>query len=88
MLVRGDRLSDSARRQVLSAFGYRWTHENEMRARSWCRQSGFDPPKIPLISDNQWLQEHAFHVVKNGSRLMRNRPHSEPAFLVETPSTP
>jgi hypothetical protein len=84
MLVRGDQLSESARRQVLAVFGYRWTIENESRARAWRRDVSLDPPRIPLIPDEQWLREHAFHVVKDGSRLMRNRPHAEPACLAES----
>jgi hypothetical protein len=88
MLVRGDQLSESARRQVLAAFGYRWTIENESRARYWCRQSGANPPRIPLIPDEQWLREHAFHVVQDGSRLMKNRSHAEPACMLEDGATP
>jgi hypothetical protein len=84
MLVRGDQLSESARRQVLAAFGYRSTIENESRARQWYRNASLDPPRSPLIPDEQWLREHAFHVVQDGSRLMRNRSHAEPACLAES----
>jgi hypothetical protein len=83
MLVRGDKLSESARREVLASYGYRWTVENESRARAWCRNGGFNPPIIPVITDAEWLREHAFHVVRDGSRLMVNRRHAEPACLAD-----
>jgi hypothetical protein len=85
MLVRGDQLSESARRQVLAAFGYRWTIENESRARQWSRQSRLICPSgFARITDQQWLRQHAFHVVQDGSRLMKNRSHAEPACLAES----
>lgn len=36
-----------------------------------------------LITDDQWLLEHAFHFVKDGSRLMANN-HAEPAYMAKT----
>jgi hypothetical protein len=85
MLVRGDQLGESARRQVLAVFGYRWTVENEARAREWSKRSGaIIPSRFARITDQEWLREHAFHVVKDGSRLMRNRSHAEPACLAES----
>jgi hypothetical protein len=83
MLVRGDKLSESARREVLESHGHRWTVENEARARRWHWAATIDPPRIPLVTDAQWLREHAFHVVRDGSRLMANRRHAEPACLAD-----
>jgi hypothetical protein len=83
MLVRGDKLSESARRQVLEAHGHRWTVENEERARRWHCAATIDPPHAPLVTDAEWLREHAFHVVRDGSRLMANRHHAEPACLAD-----
>jgi hypothetical protein len=34
-------------------------------------------------TDDEWLNTHAFHFVKDGSRLMRNRRYAEPAFMAE-----
>jgi hypothetical protein len=34
-----------------------------------------------LTTDDRWLAEHAFHFVKDGSRLHGNKPHAEPAYL-------
>jgi hypothetical protein len=80
MLVRGDKLGQNVRREVLSAFVRRWTFENAgaenvIRNRATCT----DP--IPLVSDADWLADHAFHVTQDGSRLMRNRRYAEPALL-------
>ena len=30
-------------------------------------------PILPLVSDEYWLAEHAFHFIANGSRMMANR---------------
>jgi hypothetical protein len=82
-LLKGDKLNSSQRQQVLSAFGYRWTKENETRARSWYKSSGFHPPMTALQTDDQWLKEHAFHFTKDGSRLAGNRKYAEPSFMAE-----
>jgi hypothetical protein len=84
MLVRGDELSESARREVLAAYGCRWTRENHGRAIEWRRRSGVVCPHgKPRQTDAEWLREHAFHVVKDGSRLMANRRHAEPSCLAD-----
>jgi hypothetical protein len=82
MLVRGDMLSESARREVLSAFGYRWTVENAGRSKSWFAHGKAGLPTIPCVKDSEWLASHAFHVLRDGSRLARNRRFAEPAFMV------
>lgn len=78
MLIRGDQLPENARRQVLAAYVYRWTHDNKERKRAWSCAGG--TPSMPLISDDQWLKEHAFHVTRSGDLDARYR-HAEPAFL-------
>lgn len=37
---------------------------------------------VKAVSDRQWLQDHAFHFVANGSRLALHR-HAEPAYMAE-----
>jgi len=81
MLIRGDRLNERQKRMVLSAFIYRWTKDNHRREEVY--RGIFGKPTIPLVSDAQWLKEHAFHFVRDGSRLMANRHYAEPAFMTE-----
>lgn len=75
MLVLGSKLSLSTQTAILKAFVYRLTIENGYPRKNPCKA------RIPTISDAQWLAEHAFYVVKGGSRLMRNRHYAEPHFL-------
>ncbi len=79
MLIQGKSLTQSQRRIVLAAFVYRWTRDNEQRERAWAGIKG--KPTVALQSDEEWLREHAFHFVNDGSRLMANRRHAEPAYL-------
>lgn len=72
-LVRGDKLAPATRADVLRAFGYRWTTENEGRARSWYAAGKLDPPTMPLVSDAAWLAAYAFHVRKDGKLDARRR---------------
>jgi hypothetical protein len=37
---------------------------------------------VPLVTDEQWLKEHAFHFIKDGSRLS-GAGHAEPAFMAD-----
>ena len=67
-LINGTKLTPRQRAEVLSRFPYRWTKENEGQAR---RLHGAEHPTIPLIPDEQWLREHAFYFVKDGTRLNR-----------------
>lgn len=80
--VNGSKLSPAVRREVLSAYGYRWTVENERRARNWYASMGLKPPTIPLISDSQWLAEHAFHITKF-SNLDQRYTFAEPACMAD-----
>jgi hypothetical protein len=95
-LIRGDQLNDQQRQLVLNAFVHRWTRENPHRTQVYkCDKcdinepyvneesaEGHSHPTIPLQSDEQWLAEHAFHFVKDGSRLVPRR-FAEPAFLAD-----
>jgi hypothetical protein len=75
--VRGDRLPSALREQVLRSYTYRWTKDNPHRERMWRGIPG--APTIPLISDEQWLREHAFEVTKKGKLSLRSR-HAAPAL--------
>lgn len=76
MLIKGTNLNTRQRQQVLGAFIYRWTTGNERREEVYKTVSS--SPTIPLQTDEQWLAEHAFHFLKNGSRLMASVHFCEP----------
>jgi hypothetical protein len=80
-LIRGNELNEHQRREVLAAFGYRWTKENEVRARTWYKSGGHEPPTMQLQADAEWLAEHAFYVNRDGSRTARR--HAEPHYLAD-----
>jgi len=80
-LVRGDQLPSNLRREVLSAYVHRWTSDNPQRSSAWRGIQG--APTIPLVSDAQWLREHAFYVTDRGT-LDKRKKHAEPAYLIET----
>jgi hypothetical protein len=89
MLIRGDQLNRGQRAIVLAAFHHRWTVENYRKGvykcphcflekiefdRVECRQHH---PTVPLVTDEEWLAKHAFHFVKDGSRLKMNKKFAE-----------
>lgn len=80
MLIKGRNLTPQQRKQVTQAFLYRWTYDNPHRRRCW---SGRSKPTIPLISDDQWIAEHAFHFTADGSRLCHRPKHCEPAYMAD-----
>lgn len=86
MLIRGDKLTHMQRQEVLRTFVHRWTLENagicETLRKVWQRED-WHAYHTALITDDQWLLEHAFHFVKDGSRLMANN-HAEPAYMAKT----
>lgn len=89
MLITGSKLNPRQRSQVLFAFVHRWTHENSRQSYGGrcpaCVQSGLDHAyHAPIISDEQWLNEHAFHFVKDGSRLSARHSACEPAYFAES----
>lgn len=80
MLIKGSDLSEKQKQLVLNAFIYRWTSDNRQRESSW---SGIDgQPTIPLITDEEWLADHAFHFVRDGSHLSEKR-HCEPSYIAD-----
>lgn len=95
-LVRGDRLPPQARRDVLASYGYRWTHENAKRIGRCpaCAQQAacggaaevngtpWHEYHNPLVSDEQWLRDHAFYVTRLGALSRRHR-HCEPGWMAE-----
>lgn len=80
-LVRGDQLPSDLRREILAKYPYRWTSDNSARERVWRNIEG--KPTIPLVSDAQWLREHAFYVTDRGTLDKRRNQHAEPAYLIE-----
>lgn len=78
-LITGDCLSSATCKQVLASFGYRWTKQNERRARMW---QGKGTPTIPLQDDKDWLKEHAFYVNKDGC-LSKSPGYCEPAYMAK-----
>ncbi len=80
MLIKGKDLTRRQSEQVLSAFHYRWTTGNCMRDEVY---KNISKPTIPLQTDHDWINNHAFHFVKDGSRLMYNRHHCEPEFMAD-----
>ena len=82
MLIKGENLTEAQKGEVLNAYGYRWTIENQKRAalRSFHIQKNL--PKDMLISDWQWIKDHAFYITQKG-HLDARRRHCEPAFMVE-----
>lgn len=80
MLIKGCELSEYTKRQVLNAYGYRWTNENYQRAVKWYDNLGM--PRIELQTDEQWLNDHAFYVTKRGD-LDRRYRYCEPAYIAD-----
>jgi len=68
---------------VLAHYTYRWTSDNSARERTWRGIEG--KPTIPLISDAQWLREHAFYVTDRGT-LDKRKKSAEPAYMIEDKS--
>ena len=78
--VKGTDLSPAAQKEVLNSYNYRWTKENTQRDAVWEKMGS--KPTIPLISDQQWLAEHAFKVKNDGSLDSRSR-HANPHYMAE-----
>lgn len=71
---------------MLRAFGYRWTYDNPVRE-EWWQRTGIPPeawPRVPMMSDAEWLASHAFCVRKDGGLDARNA-YAAPAFVAGTP---
>lgn len=82
MLVRGTDLNQRQRQLVFAAFVYRWTKDNPHRLLAWGRVPEADWPRVPLMTDEEWLTLHAFYFTKQGA-LDERYHHCEPAYMVE-----
>lgn len=97
MWIKGSELTPSQRKDVLNAFPYRWTYENSQRTQAYkpcplCdirdpyvnpqSSEGHNHPTIPLIHDDEWLSQYAFHFVKDGSRMANNTHFCKPVSLL------
>jgi hypothetical protein len=80
MLIRGDRLNARQRQQVLAAYCMRLT-PSTLSGREYAKRNGH----YHCPTDEEWLRQHAFHFVKDGSRLMENRRHCEDASMADDP---
>ena len=94
MLIRGDELTTRQRSLVLTAFSHRWTFENRAYGEhcpACVQQQECGGEMVvdgvpwheyhkPLVTDEQWLREHAFNFVKDGSRLNGRYRHCEPVY--------
>lgn len=74
MLIKGQNLTSRQKSIVLNAFIYRNTIENHSRP---------DGIRQEPVTDEQWIQEHAFHFIKDGSRLMANIHFCEPHYMAD-----
>lgn len=79
-LIKGENLTPEQKKQVLSAFVYRWTVENMNRAK--IAYKNLSSPSIEPIPDSQWLAEHAFYFRKDG-RLANSPRHCVPVYMAE-----
>lgn len=97
-LVKGEKLNAEQRQNVLAAYVHRWTKENPHRLAVYgscalcdirnpyenaVTANGHTHPTIPLITDAEWLTEHAFYINKDG-RLSDRPGHCEPAYMADT----
>jgi hypothetical protein len=95
-LIAGKDLTPEMRKQVENAFVYRWTSDNPHRIQNYsCSQcdiadpyvnevhaEGHSHPTVPLITDDQWIAEHAFHFTNR--EKLRPREFAEPAYLASS----
>ena len=80
-LIKGENLNKRQREQVTRAFGYRWTNQN-LRHATWAYEyANLALPYMEPISDDKWIQEHAFYFLNDGSRMAANRHHAVPECL-------
>jgi hypothetical protein len=73
MLIKGSELNDSQRKQVLAAFVHRNTVEHPFLKAGGLRN----------YTDAQYIAEHAFYFVKDGSRLTFTHRYCEPHYLAK-----
>ncbi len=78
MLIKGENLTEEQIKIVKNAYIHRLTTENGYPEINPCQAT------IEAISDKQWIKEHAFYFIKDGSRLSKNRSYCEPAYMADT----
>lgn len=94
-IVRGDKLTADARADVLRQYVHRWTHENSRQTYAGkcpaCAQhrgpatvngKPWHEHHAPIVTDAQWLRDHAFTVRQDG-QLDRRTHHAHPACLAD-----
>jgi len=90
MLIKGKDLNEKQLREVQSAFIYRWTIENAGVERLYVmcgagavRHSGATMPTMDKVTDKEWIESHAFHFLKDGSRLSQKKQNAEPVYMAD-----
>jgi len=76
--TRGENLTPKQIAQVKAAFLYRWTIENK-DSEAWAYIS---TPRIPLVTDEEWIKEHAFYFRKDG-QLSRKHTSCVPVYMAD-----
>lgn len=78
--VIGTNLQPSTKQDVLSTFGYRWTVENEARAKDWHHVK-----RGPFINetDVEWLARYSFAVKTDGTLDRRHGSAYPASFAAE-----
>jgi len=92
MLIKGSTLNAKQREQVRAAFVHRHTVENGQRFAEGCTLCHYRGDSltgktlaewhayhVPETTDDQWIADHAFHFVRDGSRLHARRNVAERA---------
>lgn len=78
-LIKGIDLTPSQKAQVLRSFIYRWTADNHQREAAWAHSvpNRLEWPRIPLITDYEWLTRYSFYFTPVG-RLSEKQTWAEP----------
>ena len=85
ILIKGKDLNKDQIKLVKSTFIYRWTKGNRQREIAW-QESADGLPSMPLISDKEWFNSHAFYFNRNGKELS-NKPteiYAVPEYMAES----
>ena len=81
-LVKGQDLTPEQVRAVKAAFTYRWTKENLVHVVSTYVRKGISVPTMLPVTDEQWLNDHAFYIRQDGT-LADIPKHCEPAYMAD-----
>lgn len=74
--IKGTELSAELRREALNRFIYRPTVENKKaHPKMFAKDGVMSSLKLKLVTDEEWLEQTKFHVLKDGSRLNRTTRH-------------